>query len=70
TLVRIANQLGDLPFSIVHRHFAPSFDIIVLWVIGRHSSSSKNFSAMPRLLFFSRTGSFTSRLSTLEQKEK
>ncbi|KAG5586062.1 hypothetical protein H5410_046496 [Solanum commersonii] len=31
TLVGIADQLGDLPFGVVHRRLAPSFGIVVLW---------------------------------------
>uniref|UniRef100_M1D8H4 Uncharacterized protein n=1 Tax=Solanum tuberosum TaxID=4113 RepID=M1D8H4_SOLTU len=52
-LVGIADQLGDSPFGVVHRRLAPSFNIIVLWVIGRHGTASQNFSAMRRLLPFS-----------------
>uniref|UniRef100_M1DZP9 Uncharacterized protein n=1 Tax=Solanum tuberosum TaxID=4113 RepID=M1DZP9_SOLTU len=52
TLVRIADQLGDSPLDVVHRRLAPSFSIVVLWVIGRHSTASLNFSAMHRLLPF------------------
>uniref|UniRef100_M1DPJ4 Uncharacterized protein n=1 Tax=Solanum tuberosum TaxID=4113 RepID=M1DPJ4_SOLTU len=50
SLVRIANQLGDSFFGVVHRHLAPAFSIIVLWVIRRHGTASWNFSAMRRLL--------------------
>ncbi|KAG5599831.1 hypothetical protein H5410_031201 [Solanum commersonii] len=53
TLVGIANQLGDSPFDVVHRRLAPSFSIIMLWVIGRHSTASWNISVMHRLLPFS-----------------
>ncbi|WMV45581.1 hypothetical protein MTR67_038966 [Solanum verrucosum] len=53
SLVRIADQLGDSPFGVVHRRLAPAFSIVVLWVIRRHSSASRNFSAMRRLLPFS-----------------
>ncbi|WMV24251.1 hypothetical protein MTR67_017636 [Solanum verrucosum] len=52
SLVRIADQLGDLPFGVVHRHLAPSFNIFVLWVIRRHGTASRNVSAMRRLLPF------------------
>uniref|UniRef100_M1DEG3 Uncharacterized protein n=1 Tax=Solanum tuberosum TaxID=4113 RepID=M1DEG3_SOLTU len=48
-LVRIADQLGDLPRGVVHRRLAPFFSIVVLWVIGRHGTASRNFSAMRRL---------------------
>uniref|UniRef100_M1DEH4 Uncharacterized protein n=1 Tax=Solanum tuberosum TaxID=4113 RepID=M1DEH4_SOLTU len=53
TLVGIPDQLGDSPLDIVHRRLAPSFSIVVLWVIGRHSTASRNISAMRRLLPFS-----------------
>ncbi|WMV49556.1 hypothetical protein MTR67_042941 [Solanum verrucosum] len=53
SLVRIADQLGDSPFGLVHRCLAPAFSIVVLEVIGRHGIASRNFSAMHRLLFFS-----------------
>ncbi|KAG5630996.1 hypothetical protein H5410_002713 [Solanum commersonii] len=53
SLVKIANQLGDSPFGVVHRRLAPAFSIIMLWVIGRHGTALRNFSAMRRLLLFS-----------------
>uniref|UniRef100_M1E0T8 Uncharacterized protein n=1 Tax=Solanum tuberosum TaxID=4113 RepID=M1E0T8_SOLTU len=53
SLVKIADQLGDSPFGVVHHRFAPTFSIVVLWVIGRHGTSSRNFSVMRRLLPFS-----------------
>ncbi|WMV58743.1 hypothetical protein MTR67_052128, partial [Solanum verrucosum] len=46
TLVRITDQLGDSPFRVVHRCFARSFGVVVLWVIRRHSAASLDFSAM------------------------
>ncbi|WMV37038.1 hypothetical protein MTR67_030423 [Solanum verrucosum] len=46
SLVGIADQLGDSPFGVVHRRLAPAFSIVVLWVIGRHGTTSQNFSAM------------------------
>ncbi|WMV20028.1 hypothetical protein MTR67_013413 [Solanum verrucosum] len=49
-LVGIADQLDDSPFGVVHRRLAPAFNIVVLWVIGRHGTASRNFSAMCRLL--------------------
>uniref|UniRef100_M1D9A7 Uncharacterized protein n=1 Tax=Solanum tuberosum TaxID=4113 RepID=M1D9A7_SOLTU len=49
TLVRIADQLGDSPLDVVHRRLAPAFSIVVLWAIGRHSTASRNISAMRRL---------------------
>ncbi|KAG5571384.1 hypothetical protein H5410_061150 [Solanum commersonii] len=68
TLVGIVDQLDDSPFGVVHYRFAPSFDIIMLWVIGRHSTTSRNFSVMRRLLPFFADLIFSSSLSTLEQK--
>ncbi|WMV50021.1 hypothetical protein MTR67_043406, partial [Solanum verrucosum] len=53
SLVGIVDQLGDSPFGVVHRRLAPSFSIVVQWVIGRHGTASRNFLAMRRLLFFS-----------------
>ncbi|WMV55444.1 hypothetical protein MTR67_048829 [Solanum verrucosum] len=52
SFVEIANQLGDSHFGVVHRRLAPTFRIVVLWVIGRHGTASRNFSAMHRLLHF------------------
>ncbi|WMV45207.1 hypothetical protein MTR67_038592 [Solanum verrucosum] len=70
TLVKIADQLGDSPFGVVHCRLTQSFCIVVLWVIGRHSTVSRNFSAMHRLLPFSVDLIVSFRLSTLEQKAK
>ncbi|WMV25791.1 hypothetical protein MTR67_019176, partial [Solanum verrucosum] len=53
SLVEIADQLDDSPFSVVHRRLAPAFSIVVLWVIGRHGTASRNCSAMRQLLHFS-----------------
>uniref|UniRef100_M1DAG5 Uncharacterized protein n=1 Tax=Solanum tuberosum TaxID=4113 RepID=M1DAG5_SOLTU len=53
SLVGIPDQLGDLPFGVVHRRLAPTFSIVMLWVIRRHSTALWNFSAMRRLLPFS-----------------
>ncbi|WMV58257.1 hypothetical protein MTR67_051642, partial [Solanum verrucosum] len=53
SLVRITDQLGDSPFGVVHRHLAPAFSLVVLWVIGRHGTASRNCSVMRRLLPFS-----------------
>ncbi|WMV49750.1 hypothetical protein MTR67_043135, partial [Solanum verrucosum] len=53
TLWNFKSQLGDSPFGVVHRILAPSFSIIMLWVIGPHGTASRNFSAMCRLLHFS-----------------
>uniref|UniRef100_M1DKM5 Uncharacterized protein n=1 Tax=Solanum tuberosum TaxID=4113 RepID=M1DKM5_SOLTU len=52
SLVRITDQLGDLPFGVVHPHLVPIFSIIVLWVIGWHGTASRRFSVMRRLLPF------------------
>uniref|UniRef100_M1E112 Uncharacterized protein n=1 Tax=Solanum tuberosum TaxID=4113 RepID=M1E112_SOLTU len=49
-LVGIADQLDDSPFGVVHRHLAPAFRIVVLWVIERHGTTSTIYSAMRRLL--------------------
>ncbi|WMV29747.1 hypothetical protein MTR67_023132, partial [Solanum verrucosum] len=46
SLVRIADQLGDSPFGVVHRHLAPAFSIVVLWVIRWHGIASQNCSVM------------------------
>ncbi|WMV09758.1 hypothetical protein MTR67_003143 [Solanum verrucosum] len=40
SLVEIADQLGDSPSGVVHRHLISAFGIIVLWVIGRHGLST------------------------------
>uniref|UniRef100_M1DK65 Uncharacterized protein n=1 Tax=Solanum tuberosum TaxID=4113 RepID=M1DK65_SOLTU len=53
SLVGITNQLGNSPFGVIHRRLAPAFSIVVLWVIGRHGTTLRNFSAMRRLLPFS-----------------
>ncbi|KAG5574121.1 hypothetical protein H5410_063887 [Solanum commersonii] len=50
--IEIANQLGDPPFGLVHRRLPLSFSIVVFWIIGRHSSTSRNCSAIHRLLLF------------------
>ncbi|KAG5610957.1 hypothetical protein H5410_022238 [Solanum commersonii] len=41
-LVRIADQLGDLPFGLVHRRLALALSIIVFWIIRQHSTASRN----------------------------
>ncbi|WMV19258.1 hypothetical protein MTR67_012643, partial [Solanum verrucosum] len=68
SLVRITDQLGDSPFGLVHRHLAPAFSMVMLWVIGRHGIASRNCLAMHRLLPFSADLIHFSGLSTLEQK--
>ncbi|WMV24540.1 hypothetical protein MTR67_017925 [Solanum verrucosum] len=50
SLVGIADQLGDSPFGVVHCRLALAFNIVVLWVIGRHGTTVRNFSMMRRLL--------------------
>ncbi|WMV09913.1 hypothetical protein MTR67_003298 [Solanum verrucosum] len=50
SLVGITDQLNDLLFGVLHRRLAPSFSIVVLWVIGSHGTASRNFSVMRRLL--------------------
>ncbi|WMV49809.1 hypothetical protein MTR67_043194, partial [Solanum verrucosum] len=70
TLVRIADQLGDSPFALVLLHLAPSFGIVMLWVIGRYSTASRNFSVMRRLLSCFADLILSYKLSTLEQKAK
>ncbi|WMV08814.1 hypothetical protein MTR67_002199, partial [Solanum verrucosum] len=35
----------DLPFGVVHRRLALAFSIVVLCVIGSHSTASQNYSA-------------------------
>ncbi|WMV50258.1 hypothetical protein MTR67_043643, partial [Solanum verrucosum] len=52
SLVGIDDQLGDSPFGVVHHRLAPAFSLVVLWVIGRHRTVSRNCSAMCRLLSF------------------
>uniref|UniRef100_M1D9U3 Uncharacterized protein n=1 Tax=Solanum tuberosum TaxID=4113 RepID=M1D9U3_SOLTU len=52
TLIGITDQLGDLPLDVVHHCLAPSFIIVMLWVIGRHCTASRNISAIGRLLPF------------------
>ncbi|WMV18697.1 hypothetical protein MTR67_012082, partial [Solanum verrucosum] len=47
-----ADQLGDSPFGIVHRRLAPAFSIVMHLFIGRHGTSSWNFSVIRRLLPF------------------
>ncbi|WMV37257.1 hypothetical protein MTR67_030642, partial [Solanum verrucosum] len=50
TIWIFSDQLSDSPFGVVHRHLAPTFNIVVLWVIGRYGNASRNFSTMRRLL--------------------
>uniref|UniRef100_M1DFJ5 Uncharacterized protein n=1 Tax=Solanum tuberosum TaxID=4113 RepID=M1DFJ5_SOLTU len=61
SLVGITDQLSDSTFGVVHRRLAPTFSIVVLWVVGRHGTASQNCSS---------TRSFPSGLSKLEQKGK
>uniref|UniRef100_M1DLV5 Uncharacterized protein n=1 Tax=Solanum tuberosum TaxID=4113 RepID=M1DLV5_SOLTU len=53
SLVKIVDQLGQSPFGVVHRRLAPTFNIVMLRVIRRHGTASRNFSAMCRHLPFS-----------------
>uniref|UniRef100_M1DIU4 Uncharacterized protein n=1 Tax=Solanum tuberosum TaxID=4113 RepID=M1DIU4_SOLTU len=53
SLVGIADQFSDSPFGVVHCCLAPAFSIVVIWVIGRHGTASRNCSVMRRLLLFS-----------------
>ncbi|KAG5590975.1 hypothetical protein H5410_041489 [Solanum commersonii] len=68
TLVEITDQLGNSLFGVVLHHLAPSFRIVVLWVIGQYSTASRNCSAMCWLLLCSADLILSFRLSTLEQK--
>ncbi|WMV46649.1 hypothetical protein MTR67_040034, partial [Solanum verrucosum] len=52
SLVEIADQLGNPPFGRFHRRLALSFNIVVFFIIGRHSTTSQNCSATRRLLLF------------------
>ncbi|WMV30267.1 hypothetical protein MTR67_023652, partial [Solanum verrucosum] len=70
SLVGIADQLGDSPFVVVHRHLAPAFNIVVLWFIRWHGTASRNCIVMPGLLPFSADLIFFSTLNTLEQNAK
>ncbi|WMV24792.1 hypothetical protein MTR67_018177 [Solanum verrucosum] len=53
TLFFFADQLGDSSFGVIHHHFVPTFNIVMLWVIGHHGTVSQNYSAMRQLLPFS-----------------
>ncbi|KAG5571596.1 hypothetical protein H5410_061362 [Solanum commersonii] len=44
SLVRIADQLGDSPFSVVHHRLVPTFSIVVLWAIRWYGTASRNCS--------------------------
>uniref|UniRef100_M1DHX0 Uncharacterized protein n=1 Tax=Solanum tuberosum TaxID=4113 RepID=M1DHX0_SOLTU len=52
SFVEIADQLGNPPFGRFHRCLALSFIIVVFWIIGRHSTASRNCSATRRLILF------------------
>ncbi|KAG5613710.1 hypothetical protein H5410_013534, partial [Solanum commersonii] len=54
--------------SSIHHLLAPSFGIVMLWVIGQYSTTSWNFSMLCRVLPCSVTLILSVRLSTLEQK--
>ncbi|WMV09061.1 hypothetical protein MTR67_002446, partial [Solanum verrucosum] len=49
----IADQFGDPPCGRFDLRLALSFNIVVFWIIGRHSTASQNCSATRRLLLFS-----------------
>ncbi|WMV24684.1 hypothetical protein MTR67_018069, partial [Solanum verrucosum] len=51
-LVGITDLLGDSPFGVVHRRLALAFSIVVLYVIGR-PTTSQNYSVKCRLLLSS-----------------
>uniref|UniRef100_M1DZP1 Uncharacterized protein n=1 Tax=Solanum tuberosum TaxID=4113 RepID=M1DZP1_SOLTU len=69
TLVGIADQLGDSPFGVVHRHLAPSFGIVMLWVIGRHSTASRNSRRCADAPFFHRLDPFLQAQHTRKKGE-
>ncbi|WMV13754.1 hypothetical protein MTR67_007139 [Solanum verrucosum] len=48
-LVEIADYLGDSPFGVVLRHLALAFSIVVLCIVGRHSTASRIYSVKHRL---------------------
>ncbi|KAG5632575.1 hypothetical protein H5410_004292, partial [Solanum commersonii] len=39
SLVEIADQLDDSPSDVVHRRLVPAFNVVMLWVIGRHGTA-------------------------------
>ncbi|WMV58442.1 hypothetical protein MTR67_051827 [Solanum verrucosum] len=41
SLVEIADQLGNSPFGVIHRHLAPAFNIVMLWVISTLEQKAK-----------------------------
>ncbi|KAG5630360.1 hypothetical protein H5410_002077 [Solanum commersonii] len=51
-LVEIVDQLDDPPFGRFYHRLALSFSIVVFWIIGRHSTTSRNCSNICRLLLF------------------
>ncbi|KAG5605465.1 hypothetical protein H5410_026957 [Solanum commersonii] len=51
-LVRITDQLGGPPFGLVHHCLALAFNIVVFWIIRRHSIVSRNCSATRQLPLF------------------
>uniref|UniRef100_M1DKC3 Uncharacterized protein n=1 Tax=Solanum tuberosum TaxID=4113 RepID=M1DKC3_SOLTU len=53
SLVGIADQVDDSPFGVFHHRLAPAFSIVMLWVIGRHDTTLRNYSSMHRMLSFS-----------------
>ncbi|KAG5595137.1 hypothetical protein H5410_036369 [Solanum commersonii] len=69
-LVGIADQIADLPFCRFHRRLALSFNIIMFWIIRRHSTASQKCSATRRLLLFTADLILPLGLSTLEQRAR
>ncbi|KAG5619730.1 hypothetical protein H5410_004948 [Solanum commersonii] len=51
-LVGITDALDDPPFGLFHRLSALAFSIFAIWIIGRFSTASRNYSAIRRLLLF------------------
>ncbi|KAG5595111.1 hypothetical protein H5410_036343 [Solanum commersonii] len=51
-LVRITDTLGDSPFGLLHRLSALAFSIFASWIIGGHSTTSRNCSTTHQLLLF------------------
>ncbi|WMV08824.1 hypothetical protein MTR67_002209, partial [Solanum verrucosum] len=51
-LVGIVDQLSDQLFGLVHHRLALFFSIVVVWIIGRHSTASRNCSVIRRLFVF------------------
>ncbi|WMV29364.1 hypothetical protein MTR67_022749, partial [Solanum verrucosum] len=52
SLVEITDQLGDPPFGRFRRRLGQFFNIVIIWIIGRHGTASRNCSVTCRLLLF------------------